>query len=73
VEKYGTAGQATDENIMRRMRYACWVKKKGYKLTLRIFNSCFFFFATIFILIKIHLIIVTTEKQQVLQILSVSL
>ena len=24
VEKYGTAGQATDDNIVRRMRFACW-------------------------------------------------
>jgi hypothetical protein len=23
VEKYGAAGQATDDNIMRRMRFAC--------------------------------------------------
>jgi len=27
VEKYGTAGQATDENIIRRMRFACWINK----------------------------------------------
>jgi hypothetical protein len=25
VEKYGTAGQATDGNIIRRMRFACWI------------------------------------------------
>jgi hypothetical protein len=25
VEKYGTAGQATDDNIIRRMRFACWI------------------------------------------------
>jgi hypothetical protein len=25
VEKYGTSGQATDGNIIRRMRIACWV------------------------------------------------
>jgi hypothetical protein len=25
VEKYGTARQATDDNIIRRMRFACWV------------------------------------------------
>jgi len=24
VEKYGTAGQATDDNIIRRMRFACY-------------------------------------------------
>jgi hypothetical protein len=27
VEKYGTARQATDENIIRRMRFACWITK----------------------------------------------
>jgi hypothetical protein len=27
VEKYGTAGQAADDNIMRRMRFACWIIK----------------------------------------------
>jgi hypothetical protein len=27
VEKYGTAGQATDDNIIRRMRFACWIIK----------------------------------------------
>jgi hypothetical protein len=25
VEKYGTAGQATDDNIILRMRFACWI------------------------------------------------
>jgi hypothetical protein len=25
VEKYGTARQATDDNIIRRMRIACWI------------------------------------------------
>jgi hypothetical protein len=27
VEKYGRAGQATDDNITRRMRFACWMTK----------------------------------------------
>jgi hypothetical protein len=27
VEKYGTAGQATDGNIIRRMRFACWITR----------------------------------------------
>jgi hypothetical protein len=27
VEKYGTARQTTDDNIIRRMRIACWVTK----------------------------------------------
>jgi hypothetical protein len=30
VEKYGTARQATDDNIIRRMRFACWVTKAAY-------------------------------------------
>jgi hypothetical protein len=27
VEKYGRARQATDDNIIRRMRVACWIRK----------------------------------------------
>jgi hypothetical protein len=27
VEKYGTARQATEDNIMRRMRITCWITK----------------------------------------------
>jgi hypothetical protein len=27
VEKYGIAGQVTDDNIIRRMRFACWIIK----------------------------------------------
>jgi hypothetical protein len=27
VEKYSRAGQARDDNIIRRMRYSCWITK----------------------------------------------
>ena len=27
MEKYGTAIQATDDNTIRRMRFACWITK----------------------------------------------
>jgi hypothetical protein len=27
MEKYGTARQATDNNVIRRMRIACWIPK----------------------------------------------
>ena len=27
MDKYCTAGQATDDNIIRRMRIACWITK----------------------------------------------
>jgi hypothetical protein len=27
MKKYGSAGQVTDDNIIRRMRFACWVTK----------------------------------------------
>jgi endonuclease III len=27
VEKYGRAGQATDDNVIRHMRIACWITK----------------------------------------------
>jgi hypothetical protein len=40
VEKYGRGGQATDENIIRRMRTSCWITKATD--TLRIVNTyCF--------------------------------
>ena len=27
MEKHGTAGQATDDNIIQRMHFACWITK----------------------------------------------
>jgi hypothetical protein len=27
LKKCGTAGQATEDNIIRRMRFACWITK----------------------------------------------
>jgi hypothetical protein len=33
VEKYGTVGQATDDNTVRRMRFACWITKATHKHT----------------------------------------
>jgi hypothetical protein len=30
VKKYGTVRQATDDNIIRRMRFACWITKATY-------------------------------------------
>jgi hypothetical protein len=27
MEKYGTVRQATNDNIIRRMRFACWITK----------------------------------------------
>jgi hypothetical protein len=27
MEKYGTAGQDADDNIIRRMLFACWITK----------------------------------------------
>jgi len=30
VEKYGGPRQATDDKIIRRMRFACWIKKVTY-------------------------------------------
>jgi hypothetical protein len=40
VEKYGRARQATDDNIIRRMRFPWWITKARH--TLRIYNTyCF--------------------------------
>jgi hypothetical protein len=44
VEKYGRVRQATNGNIIWRMRFACWINKATD--TLRIFNSYCFFTAT---------------------------
>jgi len=42
VEKYGISGQATDNNIIRRMRAACWTTKatntKSEYVTLIVFR-----------------------------------
>jgi len=27
VEKFGTAGEATDDNVIRSMSFACWIPK----------------------------------------------
>jgi hypothetical protein len=32
VEKYGTTTQAIDDNIIRRMRFACWITKATYTI-----------------------------------------
>jgi hypothetical protein len=40
VEKYDTARQVTDDNIVRHMRFACWMTKATY--TLIICNTCSF-------------------------------
>jgi len=40
VENYGTDREATSDNIVRRMRFACLVNKATD--TLRICNSCCF-------------------------------
>ena len=37
VKKYGGAREATDDNIIRRMRFACWITKTAD--TLRIYNT----------------------------------
>ena len=39
MEKYGTARQATDGNIIRRMPYACSIFKVTDTHTLRICNT----------------------------------
>jgi len=44
VEKFGKAGQATSDNIIWRIRFACWKikptdKHSGYKI-LTVFATC---------------------------------
>jgi hypothetical protein len=41
VEKYSTARQATDDNIIQRMRFVCWITKAtGTHLEYVIFIVC---------------------------------
>ena len=44
MEKYGRARQATDNNIIRRMRFLYWITKAAD--TLRMCNNCWFSTAT---------------------------
>jgi len=45
-EKYGTAGQTTDDNIICRLSLARWITKATHTHTLRICNRCCFSMAT---------------------------
>ena len=45
-KKYGRARQTTDDNIIRRVSFACWITK-ATSHTLRICNSFFFSTATV--------------------------
>jgi hypothetical protein len=39
VEKYGRARQATDDNMIRSMRFACWLTKATDTLRIRILTD----------------------------------
>jgi hypothetical protein len=41
VEKYGKAGQATDDDIIRRLRIACWITKATSTHSERVSTYCF--------------------------------
>jgi hypothetical protein len=42
VKKYGGSREATDDNIIRRMRFACWITKATEYIILRFHdNSCY--------------------------------
>ena len=51
MDKYGTAEEAADENIIRRMRFACWITKA--RDTLRISNA--YWFTAVALLTQTHL------------------
>ena len=46
MQKYGTARQANDENIIQRMRIADWIPKATHTHTLRTRNAFCFSTAT---------------------------
>ena len=58
VEKYSIARQATDENIIRRMRFACWITKATD--TLRICNTYCIFTATMVTRTRLSVIFIRT-------------
>jgi hypothetical protein len=47
VEKYGTAREATDDNIVRRMRVAFWINVAGDTLRIHVCNTYCFSTATV--------------------------
>jgi len=47
MEKYGAAGQATEDNIMQRMRIACWITKATDIHSEYVILIAFFFAATV--------------------------
>jgi len=47
VEKYGTAKQTTDDDIMWRMHFACWVTRQEFRRTPIILNTYCFSIATV--------------------------
>ena len=40
VEKYGRAKHVTDENIIKRMRFACWITKDTHTYKYFILSAC---------------------------------
>ena len=46
MQKYGTARQATDDNVMQRMCLACWITNAANTLT--VFNTYCFSMAKMF-------------------------
>ena len=57
-EMYGTAREATDENIIRCMRLAYWITKAAD--TLRICNTSFFCTATMVMLTHLSVLFIHT-------------
>ena len=57
MEKHGTAGQATDNNIIRRMRFACWITETTLH-TLRTCNIYCFSMATIATRMRLNVLLV---------------
>jgi len=41
MEKYNTTVQATNDSIIRRMRFACWINKAKNTLSIMCSTSCF--------------------------------
>jgi hypothetical protein len=58
MEKYGRARQATDDNITRRMRIACWITKAAD--TLWICNTYWFPTATVVTRTRLNVTFVST-------------
>ena len=66
-EKYGRARQATDDNVIRRMRFACWITKATDTHSEYVIRN-FFYTATVvsrtFLIVTLHIRYLSCYNQE---------